>query len=85
MNKLLLIGTAFASLIIVDATYAEVTPISWQDWNIVITDFKLTETVNMENMFEKNPVAEDGNIFIELTIKIKITAKKAIVSDRAIC
>jgi hypothetical protein len=68
----LLILTALASLIITDATHGEITPlISWQNWNIAVKDFQLTKTVNMENMFEKNPVAEEENIFIELTIKIK--------------
>jgi hypothetical protein len=74
----LLILTTLSSLIITNVTHGEITsPISWQNWNIAVKDFQLTKTVNMENMFKKNPVAEDENIFIELTIKIKNNGTKS--------
>jgi hypothetical protein len=68
---------AFASLVIANTAHAGIAPISWQNWNIAVTDFQLTETVDMENMFEKNPVAEEGNTFVEVTIKVKNNGTKS--------
>jgi hypothetical protein len=50
---------------------------SAQYWRITVVDLQLAQTIDVNNIVVRNPVAEPENIFVRVTIKVMNSGKES--------